>query len=76
VTLVRPLATTDADVPVAGDIPRFVEGLADGIRSMLSKPWSRHEIASAFLRYSWSSVFARYERVYQDALASPVSSRV
>lgn len=69
--LVPALATTDADVPVAADVPRYVDALAGAMASMLARPRSeadRAELAACLLPHAWSAVFARYESVYEDLL--------
>jgi len=69
--LVPALATTDADVPVAADVPRYVDALARAIAAMLARPRGaaeRAELASLLAPHSWSAVFARYEAVYDELL--------
>ncbi|HEX6036825.1 glycosyltransferase family 4 protein [Longimicrobium sp.] len=71
--LVPALATTDADVPVPADVPRYVADLADAIASMLARPRTdadRADLASRLLPHSWAAVFARYESVYEDVLVA------
>jgi glycosyltransferase involved in cell wall biosynthesis len=67
VTLVRPLITTNADEPVASDIPRFTHDLAAALRVALARPVdpeARIALAKQLAPHSWSAVFERYERVY------------
>lgn len=69
--LIPPLATTDADVPVAVDVPRFIDAIAAGITSMLSRPRTdvdRSDLASHLVPHSWSAVFARYESIYRELI--------
>lgn len=71
--LVPALATTDADVPVPADVPRFVDALARGMMSMLARPHGaaeRADLASRLAPHSWSAVFARYESVYDELLVA------
>jgi glycosyltransferase involved in cell wall biosynthesis len=71
--LVPPLATTDADVPVAADVPRYVDALAHAIVAMLTRPRGaaeRADLASRLAPHSWSAVFARYESVYDELLVA------
>jgi glycosyltransferase involved in cell wall biosynthesis len=73
--LVEPLRTTDGDVPVAGDVPRFVEALASGIATMLASgagaaSGRRAELAARVEPHTWSAVFDRYERVYGELLGA------
>ncbi|MDX6706972.1 MAG: alpha-maltose-phosphate synthase [Solirubrobacteraceae bacterium] len=75
--LVAPLRTTDADVPVAADVPRFVAAIADAIATMLASAASAGEGARSALAarvepHSWSAVFDRYESVYAGLLGDPV----
>ncbi len=77
VDLVPPLQTTDADVPVASDIPRFTRDLAAALRRKLEHPFeAREELARRLEPHSWSAVFDRYERVYNSCthLRLPYSS--
>jgi glycosyltransferase involved in cell wall biosynthesis len=70
--LIPPLATTQADVAVPADVPRFADAIADGIASMLSRPRGpaeRAELAGRLKPHSWAAVFARYERIYRELLA-------
>jgi glycosyltransferase involved in cell wall biosynthesis len=71
--LVPPLATTDADVPVPADVPRYVDALARAIAAMLARPRGaaeRAELASRLASHAWSAVFARYESVYDELLVA------
>jgi glycosyltransferase involved in cell wall biosynthesis len=73
VELVPPLATTHADEPIADDVPRFTADLAAALRRRLEHPLSndaRRSIAETLREHTWSSVFDRYEHLY-DALRSP-----
>jgi glycosyltransferase involved in cell wall biosynthesis len=68
VELVRPLATTHADEPVAADVPRFTADLAAALRHRLESslgPDARHGLAAELRDHAWSAVFDRYERVYE-----------
>lgn len=69
--LVAPLRTTDSDVPVAGDVPRYVEHLASGIATMLASgaggdDGCRSRLAARLEEHTWSAVFDRYERIYGE----------
>ncbi|MDQ3739702.1 MAG: glycosyltransferase family 4 protein [Actinomycetota bacterium] len=71
--IVGALRTTDSDVPVAGDVPRFVEELARGIATMLAAgaggdDGGRSRLAARLEPHTWSAVFDRYERVYGELL--------
>ncbi len=69
VDLVPALATTRADEPVASDVPRFVADLAAALARRLARPPSlaeRQEIAAALRPHTWSAVFDRYERIYDE----------
>jgi glycosyltransferase involved in cell wall biosynthesis len=71
--LVPKLETTDADLPVAGDVPRFVDALASGIAGMLARTRTREDsetLAAELAGHSWSAVFERYEAVYRELLGS------
>lgn len=70
VELLPPLATTDADRPVEGDVPRFVTALADALERRLAHPATgedRRELADRLAGHSWEAVFARYEGLYEAA---------
>ncbi len=65
--MVPPLATTEADRPVAGDVPRYVADLAAGVARMLERPpaeESRRRLAELAAEHTWSAVFERYEAIY------------
>jgi glycosyltransferase involved in cell wall biosynthesis len=67
VELVRPLETTHADEPVAGDVLRFTADLAAALRRRLELPLApnpRRALAAELHEHAWPAVFARYERVY------------
>ena len=69
VDLVPALATTRADEPVAADVPRFVADLAAALsRRLAHRPTlgERREIAAALRPHTWSAVFDRYERIYDE----------
>jgi len=69
--LIPPLATTDADVPVAADVPRFIDAIAAGIAGMLSRPRTdadQSDLASHLVPHSWSAVFAHYESIYRELI--------
>lgn len=69
--LIPPLATTDADVPVGADVPRFIDTIAAGITGMLSCPRTdadQSDLASHLVPHSWSAVFARYESIYRELI--------
>jgi glycosyltransferase involved in cell wall biosynthesis len=69
VDLVPALATTRADEPVAADVPRFVADLAAALaRRLATRPTAaeRREIAAALRPHTWSAVFDRYERIYDE----------
>ncbi|HSY51644.1 MAG TPA: glycosyltransferase family 4 protein [Thermoanaerobaculia bacterium] len=73
IELVPPLATTDADVPVDGDVERFVDDLAAAIaRKLAAAPddASRRMLAAELTPHSWSAVFERYERIYREVTAA------
>lgn len=79
VTLIPPLQTTDADVPVASDVPRFTHDLAAALRRAIEHPLSddaRAKLARRLEPHSWSAVFERYERIYETCAHSrlPYSS--
>ncbi|MEE8584375.1 MAG: glycosyltransferase, partial [Acidobacteriota bacterium] len=64
------LQTTQADRPVESDVPRFVEALAGFIGKQLKHPVppaARQSLAKLAADHSWSAVFKRYERAYQEA---------
>jgi len=71
--LVAPLRTTDADVPVADDVPRYVEAFASAMARMLASGAGgdaglRSQLAARLEPHTWSAVFDRYERVYEELL--------
>ncbi|HET8775265.1 MAG TPA: glycosyltransferase family 4 protein [Thermoanaerobaculia bacterium] len=77
VELVPPLQTTDADVAVASDVPRFTRDLAAALRRRIEHPFeAREELARRLEPHSWSAVFDRYERIYDSCTHSrlPYSS--
>lgn len=64
-----PPVTTDVDVPVASEQPRYVEGLASAIADVLERPWEdddRRRLGAELEQHSWSAVFDRYEAIYAD----------
>jgi glycosyltransferase involved in cell wall biosynthesis len=75
VDLVPELATTRADEPVAADVPRFVADLAAALSRRLARrpmPEERQEIAAALRPHTWSAVFDRYERIYDELCVETV----
>jgi len=68
VRLVPPLATTNADEPVAADVPRFTGELAAAIRAALASPLPRERVAALVRDDTWRNVFARYELAYAEAM--------
>ena len=69
--LIPLLATTDADVPVAADVPRFIDAIAAGITAMLSRRRTdadQSDLATHLVPHSWSAVFARYESIYRELI--------
>jgi glycosyltransferase involved in cell wall biosynthesis len=76
VELVPPPATTDADVPLDAEVPRFVAALADAIAHRLAAPLGdaeRAALAAELAPHSWAAVFERYEQVYRGARAACVA---
>jgi glycosyltransferase involved in cell wall biosynthesis len=72
VDLVPALATTRADEPVAADVPRFVADLAVALSRRLARRPTHEErwkIAAALRPHTWSAVFDRYERIYEEVCA-------
>lgn len=70
IELVPPLATVDADRPIAEDVPRFVADLARALERRLARPAAegeRRELAGRLAGHSWEAVFARYEGLYEAA---------
>ena len=79
VTLIPPLQTTDADVPVASDVPRFTRDIAAALQRRIEAPLdagARAMLARRLEPHSWSAVFERYERIYATCAHSrlPYSS--
>jgi glycosyltransferase involved in cell wall biosynthesis len=68
VCLVPLLETTNADEPVAADVPRFVGDLAAAIRAALASPLPRERVAVLVSDDTWRNVFARYELAYAEAM--------
>lgn len=68
------LQTTQADLPVKADIPRFVQAIAEALRRRLESPPSsaaREHFAHLASSHSWSTVFGRYEQVYRSLFEKP-----
>lgn len=77
VELVAPLATTRADEPVSADVPRFVMDIAAALKRHLARRNSvrtRHSLAAQMSPHSWSEVFKRYERVYDELLRNQLTT--
>lgn len=75
VELVAPLATTGADEPVSFDVPRFVVEIAAALKRQLAGSNTmrkRRTLAANLFPHSWSEVFKRYERVYNELLGDPL----
>ena len=67
--LVRPLATVEADRPVASDVERYVDALARGLWRFLDRPVDasqRRRLAAAAAEHDWGAVFTRYEKIYSE----------
>jgi len=78
IELVPPLATTNADEPVASDVARFVNDLAAGIERRLASPLdddARRDLASQLAPHSWPHVFNRYEEIYREVTAAVPATR-
>jgi glycosyltransferase involved in cell wall biosynthesis len=73
IRMVEPLATTNADEPVAADVPRFVAELATAIRVALAHALPRREVAALVQHETWRHVFARYEHEYEAATRQRVA---
>jgi glycosyltransferase involved in cell wall biosynthesis len=77
--LVEPLRTTHADVPVAADVARYVDAFASAIETMLAAGAGadgarRARLAERLQAHSWSAVFDRYERIYDELLAGTAAA--
>lgn len=76
--LIPKLQATNADVPVEADVSRFINAIADGIRTQLERPWSekdRRTLGDEMRRHTWASVFDRYEVVYRELLGKSFRRR-
>jgi hypothetical protein len=62
---------------VASDVPRFVADLAAALKRQLAQERateSRRILADRLLPHSWSEVFLRYERVYDEIVRGGVTA--
>lgn len=65
-TLVPCPRLTGVDVPREEDLPRFVDGLADAIRTALAAP--PPEIGNSLAPFRWSAVFARIGKLWREVI--------